>query len=446
MKKEILLFLLSLVLVHSNKRIIWDEKQTVEELKQSVNIFNKWMSSILLNNPFELRLNAKDELRVYASRDINSDETLTILGKNLLSNEKLYEASKYTAFIKELEEKYGYDEVTYFSILIISEYFNPTSIFRPILDIIPKKSFTPVYNYWNIASVIEPEIIGTNIIRKLVDYKIQSEQRAKNIVNGLLKNHKDLFDENIFNEENIEWSIYIYDSMIQYAGYRSMIIPYLDFMEITSEETGEIIKTSSSLAENNLEYSINLQFKNYKISKNQEIKRNIKMNGDFLLTYHGIVLDNNEEYDCLSLGLSFSERTDDKYSNERIKFFGKFFLFDRNHYDLIEECININSFNRRVLFFFYTLMMDSNDLKKSDPKRDRLEEDLIIIKFTKENFEAMESLNKHTIEEEKFLIDNEKNDLIKKLKAYKLQQRVLLKRHIEYLNKQYMLLLKDESL
>ncbi len=91
-------------------------------------------------------------------------------------------------------------------------------------------------------------------------------------------------------------------------------------------------------------------------------------------------------------------------------------------------------------------MMDSNDLKKSDPKRDRLEEDLIIIKFTKENFEAMESLNKHTIEEEKFLIDNEKNDLIKKLKAYKLQQRVLLKRLIEYLNKQYMLLLKDESL
>lgn len=181
--------------------------------------------------------------------------------------------------------------------------------------------------------------------------------------------------------------------------------------------------------------------------KNQEVKINPKLNGDYLLMYYGLTLDNNEENDCLSLSLTFSERKDDKLIAERTKFFSKYFLFDRNHFDIIEECLNPSKpFDRRVMFYYYVLMMDALDLEKEDPKRKDLQDDKLIVNYTKENLNAIENLNKSNLEDEEQRFSNENNRLIKQFIKYKIQQRKILRKVIAKFEDQYNMLVKDESL
>lgn len=185
---------------------------------------------------------------------------------------------------------------------------------------------------------------------------------------------------------------------------------------------------------------------NENIKKDVEIKLNPQTNGDNLLVYHGLTLDNNDEHDCLSLSLTFNERKDDRLVHERSKFFGKFFLYDSNHFDLIEECIKIDKpFDRRVLFYYYVLMMDPFDLEKEDPKRKDLHEDKLIINFVLENLQAMEKLST-PLSEITASLEKETHPLIRNFITYKIQQRKLLLKLIDKYQDQYNFLLKDEAL
>lgn len=171
------------------------------------------------------------------------------------------------------------------------------------------------------------------------------------------------------------------------------------------------------------------------------------MDGDSLLIYYGTTIENNEENDCFSLSLTFSERKDDNLASQRSQFFSKYFLYDRNHFDVIEECLKLSKpFDRRVLFYYYVLMMDSNDLEKEDPKRNKLEEDKLIVNYTKENLIAIEKLNQSSLAEEEERFTKETNPLIKHFIRYKIQQRKLLRKLIEVYEEQYNFLIKDESL
>jgi hypothetical protein len=171
------------------------------------------------------------------------------------------------------------------------------------------------------------------------------------------------------------------------------------------------------------------------------------MDGDSLLIYYGTTLENNEENDCYSLSLTFTERKDDNLASQRSQFFSKYFLFDRNHFDVIEECLKLSKpFDRRILFYFYVLMMDANDMEKEDPKRNNLEQDKLIVNYTKENFIAIEKLSQTTLAEEEERFIKETNPLIKHFIKYKIQQRKLLRKIIEAYEEQYLFLIKDESL
>ena len=185
---------------------------------------------------------------------------------------------------------------------------------------------------------------------------------------------------------------------------------------------------------------------NKQITKGQELKVNPKITGDNLLIHHGLSLDNNEENDCYSLTFTFSDRKDDKLASERSKFYSKYFLFDSNHFDLIEECIAPGKpFDRRVLFYFYTLMMDHLDLEKEDPKRKDLHEDKLIINFAKDQFMAIDQLSRNYSEElEKY--NNETNPMVKNFMKYKLQQRSMLLKVVDKYQDQFNFLIKDEAL
>lgn len=171
------------------------------------------------------------------------------------------------------------------------------------------------------------------------------------------------------------------------------------------------------------------------------------MDGDSLLIYYGTTIENNEENDCFSLSLTFSERKDDNLASQRSQFFSKYFLYDRNHFDVIEECLKLSKpFDRRVLFYYYVLMMDSNDMEKEDPKRNSLEEDKLIVNYTKENLIAIEKLSQSSLAEEEERFNKETNPLIKHFIKYKIQQRKILRKIIEIYEAQYNFLIKDESL
>ena len=450
MLRILILSLLVLSYSCSDKRVIWNEVISLTDIKSNAIKFNFWMNQNIKNNPFELKVDTEGKYSVIVTRDLEgNDNVVEVKSDILISSDKIYLSEKYAEFIKELEQKYGYDEITYFAIFIISEYFNPNSEYRAYLDIIPKKPSTPTYNYWDIANQIEPEILGSSIIRKLVDYKIQTEQRARNVVHGLLSQHPDLFNPDIFNEENMQWAYNLYDASIHYVESKSLLIPFIDFMSFSAEnEIGSFEKEVIVNKEEPLKYTLKVKLSGYKrILNGSEVKRNPKLNGDVLMTYYGLALDNNEDNDCLSLGLSFSERKDDKLISERIKFFGKFFLYDRNHYDLIEECLKVSIFSSRILFYYYTLMMDETDLKKLDPNRVNLHEDKIIVEFTRHNMDAMDKLNKYTLaEEEENYEKNTTSPLLKQLIKYKIQQRKLLKKYLDKLKDQFLFLLKDEAL
>ena len=91
-------------------------------------------------------------------------------------------------------------------------------------------------------------------------------------------------------------------------------------------------------------------------------------------------------------------------------------------------------------------MMDANDMEKEDPKRNKLEEDKLIVNYAKENFIAMEKLSKTSLAEEEERYNKETNPLIKHFIKYKIQQRLLLTKIIEVYEDQYNFLVKDESL
>jgi hypothetical protein len=55
---------------------------------------------------------------------------------------------------------------------------------------------------------------------------------------------------------------------------------------------------------------------------------------DVNLVYHGLVKENNIN-DCVEVSFTFTERREDKLSAERIKFFQKYFMFDRTHIDVM---------------------------------------------------------------------------------------------------------------
>lgn len=438
---RIFFILLNTVLVYSlNKKIIWDQTQTRESLIHKVNLFNDWANFIITNNSLKIDFidNLSNKLGVYSKTDYLLNNTKIFIDDiHILSIDKIYNTgNKYSPFIKEIEEKYGYDEISYFTILLISEYFDSKSQFRLFLDLLPFQPFTPVYNYWEISEKIEPEIMGTSLIRKLVDYKIFTENRARNIFYGLFSLNNSLFDEEIFNIENVEWAIYIYDILLENLEDRIFLSPFLFHFQISSNGGNLLLK----FEENKLEI-------NFDNNQNQNIlSKRKKISGDNLLIYYGVSIEDNEENDCLSLGLTFSERIDDKFVQERIRFFEKFYLFDRNHFDLIEECVNINNFSRRILFYFYTSLMDLNELNKTNPKRINLEEDKIIINYGYNYLKELEKRNSKDLQKEIEEIIIESDTLIKTIKKYKLQQRKLLIKYIEKFRIQYNFLIRDEEL
>jgi len=147
------------------------------------------------------------------------------------------------------------------------------------------------------------------------------DKKAKNYYLGLVKkNDTELFDKEIFTEENFDWAMIVIDSRVVYIDYQAYLVPMLDFANYKEEpkNPNKILKPSF-----NEEGKADITAQSA-VKKGSQVFVNNGMNGDNLLRFHGVSLENNS-HNCYSISFTFSEREDELKDNRKA-FFGKFFF------------------------------------------------------------------------------------------------------------------------
>ena len=264
------------------------------------------------------------------------------------------------------------------------------------------------------------------------------ENKSQGIFKNVIQAYPEYFDEEKFSAQNIEWALNIVESRVLYANFQSFLLPMLDSVSFESQD--EFFNP-----EINNETRVVKVLSDKAFKKNDKISLLMNLRNERYLLYYGRIVE-NYKYDCFTFSLSFSSKKEDSLAQRRVSFYQKYFLFDSNEVDLIEECVNPDEpFSRRVLFYFYTLMMDEFDLKQTDPKRVGLEQDRIILEFSINQLRSTLSLidNSHELAQK---IKGESNYIKNNAYKYKFTQINLLKRIINAFEDNYMMLLKEDSL
>jgi hypothetical protein len=119
----------------------------------------------------------------------------------------------------------------------------------------------------------------------------------------------------------------IMDTRLIYIDYEAFLVPMLDFANF--ETTLPVFKSKFEDTYSKTELKTVSSIK-----EEAEIFRNVGFNNENYLLYHGIALQNNQQ-ECYSLSLSFTERKDDNLKSNRAAFFAKYFLYDKNDSDLM---------------------------------------------------------------------------------------------------------------
>ncbi len=101
---------------------------------------------------------------------------------------------------------------------------------------------------------------------------------------------------------------------------------------------------------------------------------------------------------------------------------------------------------RRLLFYYYTLILDETDLDKDDPKRVGLEGDRIIVEYVKNAFKSILNRYPTTLENDIERLNKETNSQRKVLIKYLIGQKRLLVKLIDVYQNELYKLVKEDSL
>lgn len=156
------------------------------------------------------------------------------------------------------------------------------------------------------------------------------ERKSQSLYGSLIKNNTDIFNTEVFTEENLEWGCLILDSRMIYIDYEAFLIPMLDLAHYKESEKNPS-RVQKLKFEENGESLVKSQSD---FSKGQEVFENIGYNSDNYLLYKGVVLENNF-HDCYALTVSFSDKSEDGLKEYKKNVFSKYFLFDSNVQDLM---------------------------------------------------------------------------------------------------------------
>jgi hypothetical protein len=441
--KYFLLILILLLASEENSFVIKERKVSPQDLEAKVKIFNDWYHQINPNSlGLSLKLNEQlGNIILVSNSEINEDDVYFLTStENVIRFDNIY-STPLGETLKEVEETFGFDDVTNFALYLIYEIHNPDSKWKPYLDILYSSPVSLIEDYWNNKKWVESELKNTSIPKKTFEKRLYIDKKARGIHEAFTIGYPDVFNKEIFTVENIDWALITVESRMIYVGYEGMIIPMLDNLSYSINKK-KSNKGMSGKIENNIISFKAIDF----FPVNSEIYDNPNFNNEKLLISNGKI-SIGSGFDCYNLILSFSQRKEDQLSKKRIDFFSKYFLFDQGHFDILEECVRpSNPFNRRLLFFYYVLMMDEQDLQLSDPKRNDLEQDRILLEF------VISQLRSNLVQFDGSVSDIEKKyvsteDKIKKaVIGYKLEQLKMLTQIIGVYEDNYYKLVKEDSL
>lgn len=134
----------------------------------------------------------------------------------------------------------------------------------------------------------------------------------------------EVFDNNLYNIENLEWAMLIIDTRSTLIGYENLLVPMLDFVNIR-ESPRNPSRTMKLKFEENQHAEVKSQSD---VAKGAEVFENLPLSSDNLLLTKGIINENNF-HDCYSFIGNFDERSqDDGLNRIRNAVFSRYFLFD----------------------------------------------------------------------------------------------------------------------
>lgn len=151
------------------KTVIWNERIEFNEVENRVRRFNEWYKSIDGDIPLELKASQYGDsyrLSVHATREIKENEPMMFIDQSMMITARSVYDTKYSDFLKQIEEKYGYDDMLNFLIYILSEFYDPNSKWSAFFDLVPRQPLNLAHNYWNESKTIEDEIKEYSVASK----------------------------------------------------------------------------------------------------------------------------------------------------------------------------------------------------------------------------------------------------------------------------------------
>jgi Rubisco LSMT substrate-binding len=100
------------------------------------------------------------------------------------------------------------------------------------------------------------------------------------------------------------------------------------------------------------------------------------------------------------------------------------------------------------MFYFYTCMMDEHDLEKLDPKRTNLEEDKIVLEYSKERLRAVYDLYPTKLEQDLELLKavKDQDSVVTLAIKYRIEQKKILLKLIDIYDNELLKLIKEDIL
>lgn len=142
-----------------------------DNLQERLDAFNKWYHRI---NPdyshLEGYIDSEGDIKLKTNKNIQKDSLLFSAERNksLISSFNIYEKTKYSSAIKEVEERFGYDDITNMVFFLIIEKHDTNSYWKPYLDILYSKPRTLLHNYWNNKTKIDNILNNHALTSKII--------------------------------------------------------------------------------------------------------------------------------------------------------------------------------------------------------------------------------------------------------------------------------------
>lgn len=169
MRNAMLIAFFALVLCSfiNTAKIISEEVLSRERMFTRVKNFNEWYSTLNPTAKVEAKLSQEGKVQLSAKADLKAEDAYLTLNRNMIIHPQLVYETPIGSFVKNLEEKFGYDDSLNMALYLLHEISNPESKWKAYLDILPRKPESYAYKYWDRKAPIEEELLNTPILSKL---------------------------------------------------------------------------------------------------------------------------------------------------------------------------------------------------------------------------------------------------------------------------------------